>query len=90
MPYTLAGMCSVVINNQIFYAGGYDPLTFAVYDFVQIYDISSNIWSIQNLSEARAGVTSVDFGNVHLFVGGLTRVVYPPAGSATVDIYTTP
>jgi hypothetical protein len=90
MPYTLAGMRGVVINNQIFYAGGYDPATYGVSDVVQVYDLASDTWSIQNLSEARAGIASASFGNINLFAGGLTKVTYPPAGSATVDIYTAP
>ena len=44
MPYKLASMSATVINNQIFYAGGYDPATYAVSDVVQIYDIASNTW----------------------------------------------
>ena len=90
MPYMLTAMRGVVINNQIFYAGGYTPGTYAVADIVQIYDIASNTWSTQNLSEARAGMASASFGALNLFVGGQTRVTYPPAGSATVDIYTAP
>ena len=90
MPYTLTAMRGVVINNQIFYAGGYAPSTYTVSDVVQIYDIASNAWSTQSLSEPRAGIASASFGALNLFVGGLTHVTYPPAGSATVDIYTAP
>jgi hypothetical protein len=32
MPYMLTAMRGVVINNQIFYAGGYTPGTYAVPD----------------------------------------------------------
>ena len=83
-------MASAVINNQIFYAGGYQSGSYTVSDLVQIYDIATNSWSTQNLSQARAGIATVSFGNIYLFAGGLTKVTYPPIGSATVDIYIAP
>ena len=49
---------------------------------------AQNWLGIDNLSEARAGIASVTFNNATLFAGGLTKVTYPAAGSATVDIYT--
>ena len=53
MPYKLAGMSGAVINDQIFYAGGYDPSTYAVSDVVQVYDTIGNTWSVYYLSQAR-------------------------------------
>jgi N-acetylneuraminic acid mutarotase len=83
-------MASAVINNKIFYAGGYEAGSYAVSDLVQIYDIATNSWSTENLSQARAGIATASFGNIYLFAGGLTKVTFPPSGSATVDIYTAP
>ena len=90
MPYKLAAMSGTVINNQIFYAGGYDPGTYAVSNVVQIYDTLANTWSASNLSEARAAIASVAFADHAIFAAGATKVTYPPTGSATVDVYSFP
>jgi N-acetylneuraminic acid mutarotase len=87
MPYKLAAMSGTVIKNQIFYAGGYDPTTYAVSNVVQIYDTVTNTWSVANLSEARAMIATATFSDRAIFAGGATKVTYPATGSATVDVY---
>jgi len=46
---------------------------------IDIYDLSTNSWSVANLSEPRAGITTSVVGNMILFAGG--------GGSTRVDIY---
>lgn len=87
MPYSLVSAAGAVIKKQIFYAGGYDPVTYAVSDRVQIYNLMSNSWSAAALSEARAGSNVITVGNTTLFAGGFTRVSYPSTGSKRIDRY---
>lgn len=88
MPLNLVSAAGAVINGQLFYAGGYDPVTYAVSNAVQVYDIATNSWTVGTISQPRAGSNVVTIGNVALFAGGFTKVTYPATGSTRIDIYT--
>ena len=80
---------TIVAGNKIFFAGGldYDEVNYNVYvpvSTVDIYDITTNTWTINNLSEARGNIKATVAGTKILFAGGTK------AGnvlSAKVDIY---
>ncbi|MEP7318929.1 MAG: kelch repeat-containing protein [Panacibacter sp.] len=90
MLYNLVSAAGAVINGQLFYTGGYDPVTYAVSDVVQIYNPATNTWSVGTISQARAGSNVVSINNITLFAGGFTKVTYPATGSTRIDIYTLP
>jgi hypothetical protein len=70
-------------GNKIFFAGGFDYSTYATTKTVDIYDVSSGIWSTTELSEARSGVVGAGIGTKIFFGGGSVNNIY----SKTVDIY---
>ncbi len=80
-------MASAVINNKVFFAGGYyeeDPRNYLVSNKVEIYDLSTNSWSITTLSEARVYVSAVTTGNKIYFAGGING---SNATTKRVDVY---
>jgi hypothetical protein len=88
MPYNLASAAGAVVNGkQLFYAGGYDPSTYAVSNAVQTYNTISNTWTTGVISQARAGSNVVSIATLTLFAGGFTKVTYPSVGSTRLDIY---
>ncbi|HRI19444.1 MAG TPA: T9SS type A sorting domain-containing protein [Panacibacter sp.] len=87
MPYNLVGAAGAVVNNQVFYAGGYDPSTYAVSNALQIYNTATNSWTTGIISQARASSNVVSIGNITIFAGGFTKVTYPAVGSTRLDIY---
>jgi hypothetical protein len=82
------GMGAVACGNKIFFAGGSNyELWFnngIVYSNVDIYDASSNTWTVAFLSQARTCVTAVSLGNKVLFAGGTEN---GGDGTTRVDIY---
>ena len=80
---------TIAVGNKIFFAGGldYDETNYDVYvpfSAVDIYDITTNTWTVSNLSEARGAIKATVAGTKIFFAGGLK------AGnmlSAKVDIY---
>ena len=82
-----AGVASV--GNKIFIGGGGDAFGDNQSSKVDIYNASTNTWSIQHLSADRQGLAAATVGDKVLFAGGFG---YPYGGSAwgefnTVDIY---
>ena len=62
-----------VSGNKIFFAGGYDTDGAAFlwkYNNVDIYDASTNTWSVDSLSSARSGVAGAAVGSKIFFAGG--------------------
>jgi hypothetical protein len=85
-------VASASIGNKIFYAGG-DRGTGGVIltSRVDIYDASTQQWSIAELSEARTTIGAVVVGNKILFAGGAKDFDFGDWGwtdlSSRVDIY---
>jgi hypothetical protein len=87
------------VGNKIFFAGGvnwdnYQSLQWnGSSDNVDIYDVSSNAWSVAHLSKARENICAVAIGNKVIFAGGTYFTKNPtignPVGNASdvVDIY---
>jgi hypothetical protein len=72
-------MAAAAASNKVLFAGGYrhetlDPDLEAIpTDFsneVNIYNLSTNTWTIENLTEARAGMVTAVVANKILFAGG--------------------
>jgi hypothetical protein len=65
---------AVTSGNKVFFAGGKSGIigdvTERYHSTVDIYDISTNTWSVTNLKEASWGMTAVAFGNKVYFTGG--------------------
>ena len=73
-------------GNKVLFAGGYyygSPLLFPTSNRVDIYDASTNSWSISALSEPRSNIKAVSVGNKMLFAGGVGNNNV----SGKVDIY---
>lgn len=80
-------MAVAVLGTKIFFAGGaeggwWDGII--TYSKVDIYDASTNTWSVANLSQARGWITAASVGNKVFFAGGITDNY---ANSPTIDIY---
>jgi hypothetical protein len=69
---------------KLFFAGGANSSMSVVYSTVDIYDIASEQWSVNNLSVARFDITAVSKGNKVLFAGGCN---YDILCTDVVDIY---
>lgn len=78
----------VSCGNKIFFAGGAThEINFnegAVFDNIDIYDVSTNTWTVAHLSEARTNVATAVLGNKVFFAGGSTDGIQ---GSKRIDIY---
>ena len=69
-------IAAAAVGNKVFFAGGENDLNYTIpytaHNIVDIYDLSSGIWSTANLSEARIGNTAVAVNNKIYFAGGYT------------------
>jgi N-acetylneuraminic acid mutarotase len=66
------GVAVTAAGNKIYFAGGYTgEFSISVYSTVDIYDFSTNTWSVSQLSEARTGIAAVTVDNKVLFAGGV-------------------
>jgi hypothetical protein len=72
-----------ILGNKIFFAGGYNGN--GLRTTVDIYDVSTNTWSIIQLSQARGGMIAGSINNKVLFAGGENV----PDLFSIVDIYST-
>lgn len=82
------GMAVVSAGNRIFFAGGTwgdGSSSNRYYNTVDIYDVSTNTWSVAALSRARSGIAAAVVGNKVFFAGGETERDYAPTD--IVDIY---
>jgi hypothetical protein len=82
------GAAIATVGNKIFFAGGGDAIGDNQTSQIDIYDVSSNSWSMAQLSAARQGLRAATIGDKVLFAGGGG---YPDGSSwgyfNTVDIY---
>lgn len=83
------GIGAVSCGNKLFFAGGANfELYFnngIVYDNVDIYDVSTNTWTVAHLSQPRTCIAAAALGNKVLFAGGTIDGGW--SGSRSVDIY---
>ncbi len=79
------GITAISAGNKIFFAGGasgdgFD--FFFTYSNVDIYDVSTNTWSLAFLSDSKTDLAAAAVGNKVIFAGG-----YANGWSNKVDIY---
>lgn len=77
------------LGNKVFFAGGTAPPTGPGPHFssrVDIYDMSTNSWSTENLSQARWGLTAIGVGNKVYFAGG-TAINGGVGQTSRIDVY---
>jgi N-acetylneuraminic acid mutarotase len=73
-------------GNKIFFAGGSiyeDVITMSISSAVDIYDASSNTWSVERLRSPKYRITAAAIGSKVLFAGGMS----PGAIVNDVDIF---
>lgn len=83
------GICATVVGSKVIFAGGtyftkisaFNNPVSNVSDVVDIYDATTNSWSVAKLSVARTGISAVVTGNNVYFAGG-----YNSAGIQDVDV----
>ena len=87
-----SSLAATTVDNKAIFAGGvWSSSCWATVfsDVVDMYDASTNTWSIATLSQARAGIAATTVGSKVLFAGG--SYSYAPYQSAfssnVVDIY---
>lgn len=81
------GMAAAVLNNKVFFAGGYyefDQNNYYVSNKVEIYDFGTTTWSTQILSEGRTSLSATVAGDKIYFAGGINPLY---AVVNTVDVY---
>ncbi len=74
------------VGDQVLFAGGYgypDGWTWGAFNTVDIYNNSTNTWSVATLSEARSYLSATTAGDKIYFAGGRTG----EQSSKTIDIY---
>lgn len=85
------GIGAVSCGNKMFFAGGSNfELYFnngTLYDNVDIYDVSTNVWTVAHLSLPRSYVTAAFLANKVFFAGGTEDGM---TGTTRVDIYDVP
>ena len=67
------GGAATVIDNKIYFAGGLYTILNDVFEItsrIDIYDASSNIWSISELNQARLGLAGIAAGSKNYWAGG--------------------
>ena len=88
MSHFRFGAASASVGSKIFIAGGGDGYGDNQTAQVDIYDASSDTWSMSQLSGERQGISAATLGNKILFAGGFG---YPDGSNwgefNTVDIY---
>lgn len=88
MPVALKGYTATVVGDNIYYAGGYDTIN-RVFAIVQVYNTSTQTWSVNALSQPRYYITAANAGGKAVFAGGYRDFTYPVATvSNRIDIYT--
>jgi hypothetical protein len=86
LSITREGIAIASAGNKILFAGGYTSgytNNFQVYSRVDIFDISTNSWTIAELSQARTNIGVAVLNNKIYFAGG----EYAGGFSSRVDIY---
>jgi N-acetylneuraminic acid mutarotase len=81
------GVSTIAAGDKIFFAGGVDDDGYSATSatsIVDIYDLTTNTWTISNLSEARGYCKAAVAGNKVFFAGGLKN---NQSLSSKVDIY---
>ena len=88
LPEARTGMTAVSGGNKILFAGGYAASTVPggsgqLSSRVDIYDITTQKWTVAALSQAVAGIKAITLGNKIFFAGGDISAAF----SSSVDIY---
>ena len=81
------GVSTIAAGDKIFFAGGVDDNGYSATSatsIVDIYNLTTNTWTISNLSEARGYCKAAVVGNKVFFAGGLKN---NQSFSNKVDIY---
>jgi len=82
------GIGAAVVGNKILFAGGYrisgDLGPNNAVKTIEIYDLTTNTWSLDILSEARGYVCGITVGNKVFFAGGMSSW---GTNSNQIDIY---
>ena len=86
------GVAAVAVENKVFFAGGhtnqYGDIDIVEHATVDIYDVSTNTWSVAALSEPRGYLSAVSMGNKVFFAGGYwIEGPWTFHYSKTIDIY---
>ncbi len=76
-----ADLAACTVGQKAFFAGGWDGLSPS--DKVDIYDATTQTWTVSNLSVARVDLVAASAGTYAIFAGGISdgRI------SDVVDIY---
>jgi hypothetical protein len=86
------GVAAAVAVNKVFFAGGVgtnqigNTTYFAHHkNKVEVYDITTNTWSVSTLSEAKTDISAVTLNNKIYFAGGTLEGIH--TFSSRIDIY---
>ena len=95
-----SGVVIGAAGNKILFAGGSGTPGACASSRVDIFDISTNLWTTTELSQARSGMGTASLGNKIFFGGGFTPQYfpnsttcyignswYPETRSSAIDIY---
>jgi N-acetylneuraminic acid mutarotase len=92
-----ANLAAATAGDFVLFAGGeykyFDSLTntyaYGVFDTVDIYQISTNTWSVATLSQARTRIGATSANGLIFFAGGVTNPVGSLSRSNVVDVFKT-
>lgn len=87
MPTALSGYSMSVINDKIYFAGGYITATATYSNLIQIYDPATATWTFDYLSLGRNSIKALTCGNKGYFAGGYIAYGYPIPVSTKGLIY---
>jgi hypothetical protein len=81
-----SGPSAVACDSMVFFAGGYESASHTARSTVDIWDIPTQRWYVEQLSIPRFAISAVSKGHKVLFAGG---VLWDLTGYNRVDIYDT-
>jgi len=81
-----SGPSAVACDSMVFFAGGYESVSHTARSTVDIWDIQTQHWYVEQLSTPRFEISSVSKGHKVLFAGG---ILWDLTGYNRVDIYDT-
>jgi len=74
----------VACGSKLLFGGGVSANFNTVYSTVDMYDITTGVWTVANLSVARMDIAAISYGNKVIFAGGCN---YNIVCTNVVDIY---
>jgi hypothetical protein len=80
-------MSSTVLDNNAFFAGGVTDATPTASNVVDIYNVTTDIWSAEVLSQARFGMGATAIGGFVFFGGGREVIAAVNTPYDIVDVY---